>query len=88
MHLALELRVLNSASDLVSLFVETSLVQGLPVKDDVLLHVRVENGQLLVAIGCVDKVLHIEVGVAQQRESRSRLKNGQISFHNINKRIA
>lgn len=69
-NLSLVLRIFDGARDLVSFFVQAGLVQGLAVQYHVLLHVRVEDGQLLVAVRGVDEVLHVEVAVAQERESR------------------
>ena len=58
-HISLHLRIVNLHGDLHGLLVQAGLVQGLRVVDLVVLDVRVVQGQLLVAVGSVDKVLEM-----------------------------
>ena len=57
LYLTLKFRVLNLHRHPHRLFVETGLIEGLSVVDLVVVVLRVEDGQLLVAVGGVHKIL-------------------------------
>lgn len=79
MHLKLNdtvgiLGVLNLLGHLASLGVEASLKKALGVIKFVLGHVGVEFGELVVHVGCVSIILHVEVAVGEQAESSARAR--------------
>lgn len=73
-YLSLNSRLFNLTNYPKCILVETRLVQALGIIKLVVLFIWDQCHQPLVAVGCIHKVLCMEVAVGEQREASSRLQ--------------